>query len=188
MPAEIHEDRTKKQLDDALRRLLEEKPLEQIRVRELTERCGIRRQSFYYHFSDVPALFTWSLARETERLLAEQEQCLTWRQALAALLEHLEQSRSYYRALLASRGRAGLRTVLALDGLLERTLDYYCRRSGSPQAPPAERACWETLLLSLLESWIQGSLDPPPEDLLDLLEAMARQGAMGAAWQNAGTP
>lgn len=39
--------RTKSQLELALRTLLREKPLSQIRVRELTEMCGIRRQSFY---------------------------------------------------------------------------------------------------------------------------------------------
>lgn len=187
MPAENREDRTKRQLEAALRQLLEEKPLEQIRVRELTELCGIRRQSFYYHFPDVPALFAWSLAREKERLLAGQEQCLTWRQALASLLIHIGENRPYYQALLASRGPAALRDVLALGGLLEKTLDYYRRRSGGPQASPAELACWEGLLTALLESWIRNGPTQAPDTLLDLLEARASQGAVGAAWQNLGT-
>lgn len=187
MPEEIREDRTKRQLDAALRRLLEDKPLEQIRVRELAELCGIRRQSFYYHFPHVPALFSWSLAREREDLLAAREQCLTWRQALGALLEHIGENRPYYRALLDSRGRAGLGEVLALEELLETSLDYYRSRSGSPRVSPSELACWETLLEALLESWIRDGPAQSPEALLDLLEAQARQGAMGAAWQNAGT-
>ena len=61
MPAELYENRTKNDLDRALRQLLEDRPLDQIRVRELTALCGIRRQSFYYHFPDVYALFDWSL-------------------------------------------------------------------------------------------------------------------------------
>lgn len=186
MPEDIREDRTKRQLDAALRRLLEEKPLERIRVRELTERCGIRRQSFYYHFPDVPALFEWSLARETEALLEERERCLTWRQALGALLERIRENRAYYRALLEGRGRAGLGETLALGELLEITADYYRRRSGSPRAPRAELACWETLLASLLEGWIRGELAQEPEALLDLLEAQVLLGAAGAAWQNTG--
>ena len=47
MPAELCVNRTKNDLDRALRQLLLQKPLEQIRVRELTALCGIRRQSFY---------------------------------------------------------------------------------------------------------------------------------------------
>ena len=39
----------------ALVQHLRQRPLDQLRVRELTERCGLRRQSFYYHFKDVYA-------------------------------------------------------------------------------------------------------------------------------------
>ena len=184
MPEEIREDRTKRQLDGALRRLLGEKPLEQIRVRELTELCGIRRQSFYYHFPDVPALFDWSLARETECLLLGREQCLTWRQALASALERIRDNRAYYRALLAYRGRAGLGETLALEALLETTLDYYGRRGGSPRASRTELACWEAVLVSLLEGWIREEVPGDPAALLDLLETQAQQGALGAAWRN----
>lgn len=53
MSEEIKEDRTKHGLENALREMLKRKPLDQIRVRELTDLCAIRRQSFYYHFSDV---------------------------------------------------------------------------------------------------------------------------------------
>lgn len=186
MPAELLENRTKYALDAALRQLLERKPLDQIRVRELTALCGIRRQSFYYHFPDVYALFAWSLNRESESLLARQAQCLTWQQALADLLNHIARHRPYYQALLESRGREGLREVLALGELLEKTLDYYRRRSGGPRPAPAELDCWETLLLTLLESWVRGDLAQPPETLLALLEDVVRQGAVGAAWQNLG--
>ncbi len=51
--AEIQGTRTKVELQTGLRELLPNLSLEQIRVRELADRCGIRRQSFYYHFSNV---------------------------------------------------------------------------------------------------------------------------------------
>ena len=51
-----HDKRTRQELDSALRKLLKRRPLEQLRIRELTELCGLRRQSFYYHFKDIPAL------------------------------------------------------------------------------------------------------------------------------------
>ena len=127
MPAELCVNRTKNDLDRALRQLLLQKPLEQIRVRELTALCGIRRQSFYYHFPDVQSLFDWSMQQEAMRTLARQETCLTWQQALTVLLEHTAKDRCYYQALLKNRGRAGLRKLLegTLGSLLSRTLDYY---------------------------------------------------------------
>lgn len=182
---EFSENRTKRDLDDALRQLLEQKPLEQIRVREVTALCGIRRQSFYYHFSDVYALYTWSLRQETVRLLARQESCLTWQQALLDLLGHTRHHQTYYQALLRSRGRAGFREVLgaALEPMLEQTLDYYRRRCGGEKVE-GQADCCEMLLLTLLESWVQDELSQEPGAIIALLEGAVQQSIMGAAWQN----
>lgn len=47
---------TQKAIKDTFLELLDEKPLNQITVKELVGRCGINRNSFYYHFQDIPAL------------------------------------------------------------------------------------------------------------------------------------
>ena len=186
MPAVLCENRTKSALDHALRQLLKQKPLDQIRVREVTELCMIRRQSFYYHFPDVHALFDWSLQQEGALLLERQENYLTWQQALTDLLAHTAQHRSYYQALLQNRGRSGLRELLdsVLNPLLSHTMEYYQRRCGMEQ-PSGQLTldCLETLLLTLLEGWIQNETQQP-EQTLSVLDTMIRQSAVGAAWQN----
>nr|WP_326184960.1 TetR/AcrR family transcriptional regulator C-terminal domain-containing protein [uncultured Oscillibacter sp.] len=187
MSAEIREDRTKHGLEIALQEMLKRKPLDQIRVRELTELCDIRRQSFYYHFSDVYALFDWSLQRERARLLRRQENCLTWQQALRDLLAYIGERQSYYQALLQSRGRAGLREVVedAVAQLLEKTMDYYRRRCGAPEDQEAEQtrlACWETIFLALVEGWVWDDLFQTPEELASLLESSVKREVVGATW------
>lgn len=187
MPVEIREDRTKHGLDSALRELLKRKPLDQIRVRELTDLCAIRRQSFYYHFTDVYALFDWSLQQERARLLLRQENCLTWQQALRDLMAYTQEQRSYYLALLQSRGRNGLREVLkdAVLQLLKKTMAYYRQRCGVSRDPEAERArlaCEETIILALLEGWLCGDLDQPPESVIGLMESAIQKEAIGAVW------
>ena len=189
MRAELCENRTKHDLDQALRRVLEDKPLDQIRVRELTALCGIRRQSFYYHFPDVHALFSWSLQQEAAALAARWEGCCTWRQAVTDLLLHIGENRSYYRAILDCRGEQGLRALLRepLGALLAQTQDYYRRRCGGVGDRDAERAqlaCGEALVFSLAESWIREPAGQPPETLLAPLEELLRQGALGRAWNN----
>ena len=37
-------------------KLLGEKPLNHISVKDIVEECGINRNSFYYHFHDIPML------------------------------------------------------------------------------------------------------------------------------------
>ncbi len=189
MPDDMFENRTKHSLDSALRKLLTQKSLDQIRVREITDLCAIRRQSFYYHFPDIYALFDWSLQQEGMRLCRRQENCLTWQQALLDMLICTGQQRSYYLALLENRGRTSLHAVFqdAVDQLLEKTLTYYRRRCGAPKDAAAEQtrlAYWKTILLSLLEGWLCGDLRQSPEELIGLMECSVQRESVGAAWQN----
>ena len=188
MTTESSGSRTKNDLDRALRQLLENRPLDQLRIRELTALCGIRRQSFYYHFPDVYALFDWSLEQEKRHLAVRQGQCLTWQQAMRDLLGHVDRHRRYYQVLLESQGRMGLRRVLgeSLSGMLAQADGYYRLRCGVSRTAESAGLLsgWETLLLALVESWIQGDLSGPPETLIGQLETLARQGAAAAAWRS----
>lgn len=47
---------TKTAIKMSFMKLLSEKPLSEISVRSIVEDCGINRNSFYYHFQDIPAL------------------------------------------------------------------------------------------------------------------------------------
>ena len=37
-------------------RQLEERPLREITVKDIVQGCGVNRNTFYYHFKDIPAL------------------------------------------------------------------------------------------------------------------------------------
>lgn len=157
----IHRDRTKYGLNEALKELMRKKPLDQIRIRELTDLCGLRRQDRF----------------------------LTWQQALKDLMRHAEEDRAYYLALRESRGRQGLWQVFggALEELLRKTMAYYQKRSGG--TPTEEETalrlrCGTVVMLALLEGGICGDLQQPTEEVGGLLEASMRREALGAVWQN----
>lgn len=180
------DNRTRRALDGALRTLLEHKPLGQIRVREVTGLCGLRRQSFYYHFKDVYELFDWSVERERDAVLLRREECLTWEQALRDLLEHIEEDQTYYRAILDNRGRAGLRRAVGLSEMLERSFVYYRDRCGLTVDAETEEMHLqyaEAVLLSLLESWMCGKLEIEAEQMLRMLSKTVEQGVTGATLQ-----
>lgn len=181
-----YENRTRRALDAALRKMLKHRPLAQLRVRELTECCGLRRQSFYYHFKDVYDLFDWSVQRERAQLLDRQEECLTWQQALLDLLDRAAEERTFYQAVLDREGQAGLAALVPLDVTLEAAQAYYRSRSGAaadPETEAEERRLAEAVLLSVLESWIRGGLTLKPEELIAALERAVRQSTAGAVWQ-----
>lgn len=47
---------TKKAIAFTLKELLLEKPISKITINDITERCDINRQTFYYHFQDITDL------------------------------------------------------------------------------------------------------------------------------------
>lgn len=59
---------TRKAIKESFLSLLNQHPLNQITVKDIVEDCGINRNSFYYHFEDLPAL--------VEEIVGEQVQAL----------------------------------------------------------------------------------------------------------------
>lgn len=94
---------TRTELAAALKELLKEKPLSKIRVHDLTDYCGLYRQTFYYHFEDVYALLDWSFQQDVRSLPLRQAQYATRAEALLAFLDEVDDHRGYYAELLNTR-------------------------------------------------------------------------------------
>lgn len=62
---------TKQDIVHQMSEMLKEQRLDEITVKDLTERCGISRQAFYYHFSDIYDVLDWGVQQEFERIFAE---------------------------------------------------------------------------------------------------------------------
>ena len=56
--------RTKKQFANAILSLSEIMPIQKIRISDICEKCGLKRQSFYYHFKDKYDLIAWLFVQE----------------------------------------------------------------------------------------------------------------------------
>lgn len=63
--------RTKKAIVDAFWQLLEEKPYSKITVQNIVERCQVNRNTFYYHFQDIPTLAECSVQEWMESVIAK---------------------------------------------------------------------------------------------------------------------
>ena len=62
---------TKQAIKASFMKLLNEQPLNKISVRSIVEDCGINRNSFYYHFQDIPALIEEIIKEEVDRLIVQ---------------------------------------------------------------------------------------------------------------------
>ncbi|MBP5260947.1 MAG: TetR/AcrR family transcriptional regulator C-terminal domain-containing protein [Clostridiales bacterium] len=59
---------TKQLIKDTFITLLEDRPLSQITVKDIVASAGINRNSFYYHYEDLPSLIESIVMDEADRL------------------------------------------------------------------------------------------------------------------------
>ena len=84
---------TKKLLGSTLKEMMAEKPFDKITVSELTKRCGLNRQTFYYHFETIIDLFKWMLYEETGPLLDRFSQDpYQWKEAVLQILYYMKEN------------------------------------------------------------------------------------------------
>lgn len=75
---------TEKAIKETFWRLLEKYPLKQISVRAIAEECGINRNSFYYHFRDIPALLEEIIKDSADALIKKYPGISTLEEAAEA--------------------------------------------------------------------------------------------------------
>ena len=54
---------TKEIIAKTFTELLDEKPMSKITVKDIVERCGVNRNTFYYHFKDIPDVVEFILKK-----------------------------------------------------------------------------------------------------------------------------
>ena len=88
---------TKKAIKDTFIELLNERPLSQITVKDIVEKCGINRNSFYYHFHDIPSLIEEIVTEEADRIVAEYRNLDSLEMSFNAAIDFAKKNR---RAIL----------------------------------------------------------------------------------------
>ena len=81
-------------LSRSLKKLLSSRKLDKITVKDITEDCGVNRQTFYYYFRDIYDLLEWNFQDATERLLRSGLDHGNWRSGVEAVKEYLQENRT----------------------------------------------------------------------------------------------
>ncbi len=96
--------RTKKRFAYELASMLEEMPLEKVRVNDLCERCGERRQVLYYHFKDKYDLVAWIYDQDYWTVETSIED-IDYLAMVTDMLSRLWDHRDFYRRAFADKSQ-----------------------------------------------------------------------------------
>ncbi len=62
-------DFTKRAIKASFVKLLDERPMSRITVKDIAQDCGINRNTFYYHYQDIPTLLMEIIKDDMDRML-----------------------------------------------------------------------------------------------------------------------
>lgn len=103
---------TQKALAASLKKLLAEKPLEKIAVKDITTDSEVNRQTFYYHYKDVYDLIEWILISEGRNELGDYEAYDSWQEGLLKIFYYALNNKYLMLSTFHSIGREQLERFL----------------------------------------------------------------------------
>lgn len=163
---------TKRELGNALKKLLSEKPLNRITVKDLVAEANVNRQTFYYNFSDVYALLDWVIDEELHQVLDLPPTVENWQDCAIKLLRCLSDNSSLTINVFHSFSRDQLELYLisALEPIFSAILTSQSqglRISATDQVMILR--LYTHAFASLTLDWIRGGMESDPaEDIAEL--------------------
>lgn len=106
---------TKKTLAEALKLLLEKKPLAKITVSDIIRECGLNRKTFYYHFQDIRDLLKWMLNQEAIERIKSFTMAMKFEEGMFFLLKYVEENKHILNCVCDSMGSLEIKRGLYQD-------------------------------------------------------------------------
>lgn len=163
---------TKKRLKEGLFKLLEEKPVNQITVRELTDLVDVNRGTFYFHYSDI-----YDMLHSVEDEMFGQLETVVNRDIvpgedfpyLIDLFTFIKENSDITRIMLGKN--TDLEFVIRLRKLfLERSNRYWKEKLGREEEREFE--LYSAFIVSgcvgVIHNWLRNGLKESPEEIARL--------------------
>jgi len=103
---------TKNVLANGIKQITKKKSFDKITILDITEVCGLNRQTFYYHFQDKYALVDWIYYNETISIIINNLTFETWSDRVLQMLTKMKSEDYFYENTLKASLENGFREYL----------------------------------------------------------------------------
>ena len=154
---------TKYALENSLKKLLLQKPLNKITINDITEDCGINRMTFYYHFKDIYDLVEWVCMEDAKKALADNKTYETWQQGFVRIFDAVRENKPFIMNVYRCVSREQVEKYLTplTDDLLMGVINEL-------SAGMVVRAqVYSYAFVGLMLDWIKDEMKQDPETLVN---------------------
>lgn len=159
-------EKVKYRLADAMKSCMKKAPVEKITVKEITEECGVTRQTFYRNFQDKYDLINWYFDKLLLKSFEHMGEGTTVYDGLVKKFEYLKEEHLFFAAAFRSDDQNSLK-----EHDFELILEFYSnlifqktgRRPDAETSFLLEMYCRGSIYMTV--KWLLGGMKFPPAQL-----------------------
>ena len=153
--------------------MLNEMPFDRITVKDIVERCGINRNTFYYHYQDVYDLLTKILEAELQRAVENSRNYDTWEMGIIDALSFAIRNKKAVYHIYNSVNRDKL--LVYFRGIIrDITAKFIRREAGTDDIPEDDLLLLGRILdeavMGIFEIWMEEGMTEEIENKVARVE------------------
>jgi AcrR family transcriptional regulator len=162
---------TEKAIKETFLNLLNEKPVNKITVKDISQTCGINRNTFYYHYNDIPSLMEEIFTEQAELIVNLDENASLYELLIYAADFAIENKTAVYH-IYKSANREVFETYLeritekTISNLIERKAREYNTSENNKKAIIHYYKC---LLVGFVIDWLLSGMQYELQDELKII-------------------
>ncbi|MBQ8151654.1 MAG: TetR/AcrR family transcriptional regulator C-terminal domain-containing protein [Firmicutes bacterium] len=169
--------RTKKEIAAATQELLREKPLHKITVKEITQKCDLTRNSFYYHFDDIYDVVNYIFEDEVEGIVAKYVDNEDWEAGFLSGINYLYENRDMIYHIYRTVQHENIDTYLGniMDSVVYELINHLdVPEDLSEESKKITALVYRSAFAGVIQQWIHDDMATPPEAVAVLCDEIFR--------------
>lgn len=159
-------------LAESFKELSVQKPIEKITIKEITDKAGVIRPTFYNHFQDKYELLEWIVEEELIRPLQELIQDGMFKEGVIRSLNNMQKEKGFYTAAAKLEGQNSFPEILK-SSISRMLMDHVCVESVNAEIPyswltPKRVAdSYAEFMDFIIVDWVKEGMTVPASELVD---------------------
>ena len=162
-------DLTKQALIASFKKLLETEPFDKITISDITNDCGLSRQTFYYHFRDIFDMIRWIYNSESLNEIGGRGGYGTWQDKIRELFDYTLHNKSLILGTFNSKCRNDL-VGYYMDVSIRKISDIVEMKSDGDIAEKDKKfiaSVYAYAFVGIMVDWISDGMKESSEEMVD---------------------
>ena len=162
-------DLTKQALIASFKKLLETEPFDKITISDITNDCGLSRQTFYYHFRDIFDMIRWIYNSESLNEIGGRGGYGTWQDKIRELFDYTLNNKSLIMGTSNSKCRNDL-VGYYMDVSIRKISDIVEMKSDGDIAEKDKKfiaSVYAYAFVGIMVDWISDGMKESSEEMVD---------------------